>query len=140
MRRRVDWPPSAQSVVRHASSAIHGRRRKPSERLLDGLMKADTFLFFFALLHATSACYIKPEPLPTPPTTKSLAEQHSDLLSRGLPPSFDWRIKPGVVSPIRSQYIPKWCGSCWAHAVTSSLADRVNVLRTSPEYKGGTAR
>ena len=100
-------------------------------------MKAP-FSFFFALLHATSACYIKPEPLPTPPTTKSLAEQHSDHLSRGLPPSFDWRTKPGVVSPIRSQYIPKWCGSCWAHAVTSSLADRVNVLRTSPEYKGGT--
>ena len=69
-----------------------------------------------------SARYIAPNPMPAPTTNSSLAEQHRALgLHRAdIPASFDWRTVPGVVSPIRSQYLPEWCGSCWAHAVTSS--------------------
>jgi len=87
-------------------------------------------------LEAALACYTRPDPLPSPTALKQPAEVHSALIAEGLPDHFDWRTVGGVVSPIRSQYLPKWCGSCWAHAVTSSLADRVNVLRSQASYQG----
>jgi len=46
-----------------------------------------------------------------------------------LPTSFDWRNVNGVVysTPIRNQFLPKFCGSCWAFAVTSSMSDRIKI-------------
>ena len=93
-----------------------------------------------SFLCGASARYIRPDPLPSPSTHMPLTEQHHALgMEHDKVPakSFDWRTVPGVVSPIRSQYVPEWCGSCWAHAVTSSIADRVNVLRARPGYTGG---
>ena len=87
------------------------------------------------LFLGASARYIQPDPLPSPSLREPVAEQHRALLddaARPLPRAFDWRDARGgrdFTSPIRSQYLPVWCGSCWAHAVTSALADRVNVLR-----------
>ena len=32
------------------------------------------------------------------------------------------------VTGIRNQYLPRWCGTCWAQAVTIALSDRLKIL------------
>jgi len=54
------------------------------------------------------------------------------------PTSVDWRSVNGqsLVTKDLNQHIPQYCGSCWAHAAMSSLADRVKIIRNAawPDY------
>jgi cathepsin X len=79
-----------------------------------------------ALSLSANAWYIRPAQMPR--ATADAAHFQAWPKAASLPASFDWR-QETTVSPIRSQYIPQWCGSCWAHAVTSALADRVIIAR-----------
>ena len=61
----------------------------------------------------TRAILRAPNPLPTPPPSTPLSLLHADAV-QSLPDEFDWRSVGGVdlTSPIRSQFVPQWCGRC----------------------------
>jgi cathepsin X len=65
-------------------------------------------------------------------------QPHQYLDVKTIPRNFDWRNTSGVnyLTMSRNQHIPTYCGSCWAMATTSSLADRIRIVRnrTFPDY------
>jgi len=44
-----------------------------------------------------------------------------------LPASLDYRAL-GLMTTDLNQHIPTYCGSCWAHATVSSIADRIKIM------------
>ncbi|KAF0987098.1 hypothetical protein HZS_5255 [Henneguya salminicola] len=50
-----------------------------------------------------------------------------------LPRNFDWREKL-VLSPIRNQHLPKYCGSCWAFGATSTITDRIYIAKNLSHF------
>ena len=45
---------------------------------------------------------------------------------KDLPSSLDYRTQ-GLMTEDLNQHIPTYCGSCWAHAAFSSIADRMKI-------------
>ncbi len=65
-------------------------------------------------------------------------QSHQYLNASEIPSSWDWRSVDGhnFVTRDLNQHIPQYCGSCWAHAAVSALADRIKILRKGafPDY------
>ena len=53
----------------------------------------------------------------------------SRVIDANLPTHLDYRNVSGynMVTPARSQFLPKPCGSCWAFATTGALSDRLKL-------------
>jgi len=62
---------------------------------------------------------------------RSAPRIHTPLEDVELPTQWLWNNIEGVsyLTNIRNQHIPQYCGSCWAHAATSVLSDRIKIAR-----------
>ena len=61
-----------------------------------------------------------------PPNIRKALEHVADV-----PDQFLWNNVEGVnyLTNIWNQHLPTYCGSCWAHAATSSFSDRIKIAR-----------
>ena len=91
-----------------------------------------------ALLSVVSFASLRRVSLDAPCRVRSLnrAEPriHTPIVPvNDLPSSWEWNNIDGVsmVTNIRNQHIPQYCGSCWAHAATSAISDRIKVARSA---------
>lgn len=62
---------------------------------------------------------------------KDLIKSPLPQYSEDLPKSLNWCDMDGknYCTIVKNQHIPQYCGSCWAQAATSSLSDRIKILR-----------
>merc|ERR1711861_102568 len=67
------------------------------------------------------------------PTRQSIAMLTGAQMvdSESIPSAWDWRNVGGrsFVSVDANQHAPAYCGACWIFAATSSLNDRIKILR-----------
>jgi hypothetical protein len=65
------------------------------------------------------------------PETAAKNVVHQELTAVELPKNWFWNDVNGTnfLTNVRNQHLPSYCGSCWAHASTSALSDRIKIAR-----------
>jgi len=67
----------------------------------------------------------------TTPKVENVKTPITEEPIEALPEQWIWNDIENVnyLTNIRNQHIPSYCGSCWAHAATSALSDRIKIQR-----------
>jgi len=88
----------------------------------------------FALIAGVKADALRKYVNPDAPCRKVSTEPKpgnvkEPLKSVDLPDTFIWNNVEGVnyLTNLRNQHVPSYCGSCWAHAATSAMSDRIKI-------------
>ena len=71
-------------------------------------------------------CRIKPDVMPKDKIITPL-----NIPDNEVPDQWLWNDIRGsnLLTTVRQQHIPQYCGSCWAQAAASSLSDRIKIAR-----------
>jgi cathepsin X len=92
----------------------------------------------WALAAATAEAHVSKYIDPESPCRKVSNEpqpgyQREPLAAVQLPDEWIWNAVNGTnyLTNLRNQHIPSYCGSCWAHAATSALSDRIKIQRNA---------
>mmetsp|Transcript_35672 Transcript_35672/g.54584 ORF Transcript_35672/g.54584 Transcript_35672/m.54584 type:complete len:100 (+) Transcript_35672:24-323(+) len=88
-------------------------------------MRALSYLLF-------TGCVVASDFFPCRKTSEKPEKKNHDLVPLDeIPDSFQWNNANGtnLVTNMRNQHVPQYCGSCWAHAATSVLSDRIKIKR-----------
>lgn len=106
-----------------ASSANSaGSRGNPSGRTREGLAPGRRK----SGCRVSTAAFANREEVVTSPRPHEVMDVRADL-----PVRFFWGDVDGVnyLTETKNQHIPTYCGSCWAHATSSALSDRIALAR-----------
>ena len=119
-------PKDTWTNLTKAKLEVHHKKRKLS---IKNMIESLTEKLFSR--NGPKGCYIKqeldvPEVILTP-------RPHEFLSLKDMPANFDWGAinDTNYLSWNKNQHIPTYCGSCWAQASTSALADRINIGRNN---------
>ena len=114
----VSTPSSTPAAASPSKLALHTSLRGES----DGLQVPHPLQRQYGRVPKIAWELESPEPAPK-----------SNLRAGPVPTAWDWRNANGqnYVSWARNQHDPVYCGSCWAHGPTSSLSDRLNILKNN---------
>ena len=124
------WDKDESNSIESNNVAIRklNNGKTSSQKLLETFWKfTKDFLTYSSMgfKHNHRGCVVSNATYQNGPKIKS-PQPKLTVSSQTLPKMWDWRDINGVnyLSWTVNQHIPKYCGSCWAQATTSALADR----------------